>query len=98
MDRPHPRTIRRKQTHSPARRIHWTAKRSLPTYRITLTHFSLRRELKLGQLELAGSGTIGFSSEVSCFISAVAESNLVRQIKIVETSRVTVQATPPSIP
>ncbi len=45
-----------------------------------------------------GSGVTGFSSVVSFLSSGVAFSHGVRQRKIVEMTRATVQATPPSMP
>jgi len=40
----------------------------------------------------------GFSWELSISISGVARSSRVRQVKIVETTNVIVQASPPSMP
>src|SRR5438876_7422855 len=40
----------------------------------------------------------GFSCEVNLFISSVADTSLVRQIKMVETTIAAVHAIPPSMP
>ena len=51
-----------------------------------------------GSIGSRAPSTTGCSCEVNLFISGVAETNVVRQIKIVETTRAIVQASPPSMP
>jgi hypothetical protein len=49
-------------------------------------------------IEMEDCAATGFSFDVNSFISGVAETNLIRQMKIVEIVKAIVQASPPSMP
>ena len=51
-----------------------------------------------GAIEIEDFVTTEFSFDVSSFISGVAETNFIRQMKIVEIVKAIVQASPPSMP
>jgi len=52
----------------------------------------------VGRIDSTSGGVVGFSSEVSFNSSGVADTTLVSQMKIEETTNATVHAAPPSIP